>query len=143
VILPSIDGFETCLRLRGADVWAPVLMLTARRALEDRVGGLDGGASHELRTPLAILRTELELALAKGRSPEEAARRAGLAFSRPPRASAPAAVASALSMVRTVARAHGGEAHGGEAQAANRDGGGADVWLALPLGVKRSVYPFR
>ena len=44
VMLPGIDGFETCRRLRGAGVWAPVLMLTARDAVEDRVAGLDSGA---------------------------------------------------------------------------------------------------
>src|SRR5439155_23749057 len=44
VMLPGIDGFETCRRLRSAGVWAPVLMLTARDAVEDRVAGLDTGA---------------------------------------------------------------------------------------------------
>ena len=43
VNLPGIDGFEVCRRLRADDVWAPVLMLTARDAVEDRVAGLDGG----------------------------------------------------------------------------------------------------
>src|ERR1700750_3246167 len=41
VILPGIDGFETCHRLRTEGVWTPVLMLTARGALEDRVRGVD------------------------------------------------------------------------------------------------------
>ncbi|HEX4759176.1 MAG TPA: response regulator, partial [Thermoleophilaceae bacterium] len=44
VMLPGIDGFEACRRLRAEDVWAPVLLLTARDAIEDRVAGLDGGA---------------------------------------------------------------------------------------------------
>jgi two-component system OmpR family response regulator len=44
VMLPDIDGFETCRRLRAQDVWAAVLMLTARDSVEDRVAGLDGGA---------------------------------------------------------------------------------------------------
>ena len=39
VMLPDIDGFEVCRRLRGAGVWAPVLMLTARDSVEDRVAG--------------------------------------------------------------------------------------------------------
>ena len=44
VMLPDIDGFEVCRRLRAAGVWAPVLMLTARDSVEDRVAGLDSGA---------------------------------------------------------------------------------------------------
>src|SRR5690348_14872459 len=48
VMLPGLDGFETCRRLRGAGVWAPVLMLTARDAVEDRVAGLDSGADDYL-----------------------------------------------------------------------------------------------
>jgi two-component system, OmpR family, response regulator len=54
VILPGIDGFETCRRLRGAGVEAPVLMLTARGALEDRVAGLDGGADDYLTKPFSF-----------------------------------------------------------------------------------------
>ena len=51
VMLPGIDGFEACRRLRAGAVWAPVLMLTARDALEDRVAGLDGGADDYLTKP--------------------------------------------------------------------------------------------
>ena len=54
VMLPGIDGFETCRRLRDADVWAPVLMLTARDAVEDRVAGLDSGADDYLVKPFAF-----------------------------------------------------------------------------------------
>ena len=52
--LPSIDGFETCRRLRNDGVWAPVLMLTARDAIEDRVAGLDGGADDYLTKPFSF-----------------------------------------------------------------------------------------
>jgi two-component system OmpR family response regulator len=51
LMLPGIDGIETCRRLRAADVWTPVLMLTARGQLADRVAGLDGGADDYLTKP--------------------------------------------------------------------------------------------
>ena len=51
--LPGIDGFEVCRRLRADDVWAPVLMLTARDAVPDRVAGLDGGADDYMTKPFA------------------------------------------------------------------------------------------
>ncbi len=54
VILPGIDGFETCRRMRGEGVWSPVLMLTARGAVEDRVAGLDGGADDYLTKPFSF-----------------------------------------------------------------------------------------
>jgi two-component system, OmpR family, response regulator len=54
VMLPGIDGFETCRRLRADGVWAPVLMLTARDAVEDRVAGLDHGADDYLVKPFSI-----------------------------------------------------------------------------------------
>jgi two-component system OmpR family response regulator len=54
VMLPGLDGFETCRRLRGAGCWVPVLMLTARDAVEDRVAGLDSGADDYLVKPFAF-----------------------------------------------------------------------------------------
>jgi two-component system OmpR family response regulator len=54
VMLPGISGFETCKRLRTDDVWAPVLMLTARDSVEDRVAGLDTGADDYLVKPFAF-----------------------------------------------------------------------------------------
>jgi two-component system, OmpR family, response regulator len=54
VMLPGIDGFETCRRLRADGVWAPVLMLTARGAIDDRVSGLDGGADDYMVKPFAF-----------------------------------------------------------------------------------------
>src|SRR2546430_13399973 len=54
VMLPGLDGFETCSLLRGAGVWAPVLMLTARDAVDDRVAGLDSGADDYLVKPFAF-----------------------------------------------------------------------------------------
>src|SRR5436305_8473242 len=43
LMLPDLDGFEVCRRLRAAGVWSPVLMLTARDSVDDRVAGLDSG----------------------------------------------------------------------------------------------------
>ncbi len=54
VMLPGLDGFEVCRRLRADGVWTPVLMLTARDAVEDRVAGLDGGADDYLVKPFAF-----------------------------------------------------------------------------------------
>ena len=54
VMLPGIDGFETCRRLRADGIWSPVLMLTARDAVADRVAGLDGGADDYLTKPFAF-----------------------------------------------------------------------------------------
>ena len=54
VMLPGIDGFETCRRLRADGVWAPVLLLTARDAVEDRISGLDGGADDYLTKPFSF-----------------------------------------------------------------------------------------
>jgi two-component system OmpR family response regulator len=54
VMLPGISGFETCRRLRNDGIWAPVLMLTARDSIEDRVAGLDTGADDYLVKPFAF-----------------------------------------------------------------------------------------
>jgi two-component system OmpR family response regulator len=54
VMLPGADGFETCRRLRADGRWLPVLMLTARDAVEDRVRGLDGGADDYMTKPFSL-----------------------------------------------------------------------------------------
>ena len=54
VMLPGIDGFEACRRLREAGVSAPVLMLTARDAVEDRIAGLDTGTDDYLTKPFSF-----------------------------------------------------------------------------------------
>ena len=54
VMLPGVDGFETCRRLRTAGVWTPVLMLTARDSVDDRVAGLDAGADDYLTKPFSL-----------------------------------------------------------------------------------------
>src|SRR5206468_3143318 len=54
VMLPGVSGFETCKRLRDAGVWSPVLMLTARDGVDDRVAGLDAGADDYLTKPFSF-----------------------------------------------------------------------------------------
>jgi two-component system OmpR family response regulator len=54
VMLPGIDGFETCRRMRDDGVWTPVLMLTARGAVADRIAGLDGGADDYMTKPFEV-----------------------------------------------------------------------------------------
>jgi two-component system OmpR family response regulator len=54
IMLPDLDGFEVCRRLRADGVWAPILMLTARDAVADRVAGLDTGADDYLLKPFVF-----------------------------------------------------------------------------------------
>src|SRR4249919_2715559 len=54
VMLPGGDGFDVCRSLREKGQWAPVLMLTARDAVEDRVAGLDAGADDYLTKPFSF-----------------------------------------------------------------------------------------
>jgi two-component system OmpR family response regulator len=54
LMLPGLDGVEVCRRLREAGRWVPVLMLTARDAVEDRVRGLDAGADDYLAKPFSF-----------------------------------------------------------------------------------------
>jgi two-component system OmpR family response regulator len=53
-MIPEPDGFEVCRTLRVAGHWMPVLMLTARSAVSDRVAGLDAGADDYLTKPFAF-----------------------------------------------------------------------------------------
>ena len=54
VMLPGRDGFAVCRELRESGIWAPILMLTARDAVEDRVEGLDSGADDYLTKPFSF-----------------------------------------------------------------------------------------
>ncbi len=54
IMLPGIDGLEVCRRLRAAGVWTPILLLTARDSVRDRVAGLDGGADDYLTKPFSF-----------------------------------------------------------------------------------------
>jgi two-component system, OmpR family, response regulator len=55
VMLPGLDGIEVCRRLRESDSWVPVLLLTARDGIGDRVRGLDAGADDYLVKPFSLL----------------------------------------------------------------------------------------
>ncbi|MCV2491795.1 response regulator transcription factor [Geodermatophilus sp. YIM 151500] len=69
VMLPGLDGFEVLRRLRAAERWTPVLMLTARDAVQDRVRGLDGGADDYIVKPFAFseLLSRLRAVIRRGR----------------------------------------------------------------------------
>jgi two-component system OmpR family response regulator len=54
-MLPGMDGFQLCRRLRESGSWAPVLMLTARDGVTDRIRGLDAGADDYLVKPFSLL----------------------------------------------------------------------------------------
>jgi len=71
VTMPHMDGFETCRRLRAGGVWTPVLMLTARDAVEDRVRGLDGGADDYLTKPFSLAELTARLRALVRRGPIE------------------------------------------------------------------------
>ena len=74
VMLPDISGFAACRMLRERGVWAPVLMLTARDAVEDRVAGLDSGADDYLVKPFALAELHARLrSLARRGRPERPA----------------------------------------------------------------------
>lgn len=68
VLLPGLDGFKTCAALRAQGIWTPVLMLTARDAVEDRIEGLDSGADDYLTKPFSIaeLRARLRALVRRG-----------------------------------------------------------------------------
>jgi two-component system OmpR family response regulator len=69
LMLPGIDGLEVCRRLRESGVWSPILMLTARDAVRDRVAGLDRGADDYLTKPFsyAELLARLRAIVRRGR----------------------------------------------------------------------------
>ena len=71
VMLPGADGFEICRRMRGNGVWSPVLMLTARDAVDDRVNGLDAGADDYLAKPFAFEELLARLRALTRRAPAE------------------------------------------------------------------------
>ena len=71
VMLPGVDGFDVCRQLRDLGVWSPVLMLTARDAVEDRVNGLDAGADDYLVKPFSLEELLARLRALVRRAPAE------------------------------------------------------------------------
>jgi two-component system OmpR family response regulator len=69
VLIPGISGLEVCRRLRAAERWSPVLLLTARSGVADRVEGLDAGADDYLAKPFSFAELAARVrALIRGRS---------------------------------------------------------------------------
>jgi two-component system OmpR family response regulator len=74
LMLPGRDGLSVCRELREAGVWSPILMLTARDGVEDRVAGLDGGADDYLTKPFSFAELLARLrALTRRGTPERPA----------------------------------------------------------------------
>jgi two-component system OmpR family response regulator len=71
VMLPGQDGLATCRALRDAGVWTPVLMLTARDAVESRIEGLDSGADDYLVKPFSFSELLARLRALVRRAPAE------------------------------------------------------------------------
>ncbi len=77
--LPGLDGFEVCRQLRRAEVWTPVLMLTALGDIDDRITGLDAGADDYLVKPFAFgeLLSRVRALIRRGRPPRPPELRCG------------------------------------------------------------------
>jgi two-component system OmpR family response regulator len=71
VMLPGGDGFSICRELRESEVWTPVLLLTARDAVDDRVVGLDAGADDYLVKPFSFSELLARLRALRRRAPVE------------------------------------------------------------------------
>jgi DNA-binding response OmpR family regulator len=85
ILLPEMNGLEVCRRLREAKVHTPVLMLTARDAVEQRVQGLDAGADDYLTKPFAVAELQARvraLGRRRGETEEETLRAADLTLDR-------------------------------------------------------------
>jgi two-component system OmpR family response regulator len=71
VMLPGTNGFDVCRRLRELGTWTPVLMLTARESVDDRVQGLDAGADDYLTKPFSFAELLARLRALVRRAPVE------------------------------------------------------------------------
>jgi two-component system response regulator MprA len=80
VMMPKLDGWEVCRRLRAAGVTSPVLLLTAKDEVQDRVKGLDLGADDYLVKPFALEELMARVRALLRRRPEQAEEQKGLRF---------------------------------------------------------------
>lgn len=81
VMMPRVDGLEVCRRLRGSGDPLPILVLTARDAVSERVAGLDAGADDYLPKPFALEELLARLrALLRRRGPSESGKASALSF---------------------------------------------------------------
>src|SRR5205823_8444775 len=82
IMLPKLDGFGVCRKLRADRKTTPILMLTAREAVEDKVAGLDTGADDYLTKPFAFteLLARVRALLRRGRSEEHTSELQSLAY---------------------------------------------------------------
>jgi two-component system OmpR family response regulator len=71
VMIPAPDGIEVCRQLRARECWLPILLLTARNAVEDKVRGLDAGADDYLPKPFAFAELFARLRALLRRDPAE------------------------------------------------------------------------
>src|SRR3989442_15538572 len=71
VMLPGANGFEVCQGLRALGRWSPILMLTARDGVDDRIRGLDAGADDYLMKPFAFGELLARLRALVRRGPQE------------------------------------------------------------------------
>ena len=71
VMLPGQNGLEVCRLLRESGVWSPILMLTARDGVEDKVSGLDSGADDYLTKPFSFAELLARLRALTRRGPSE------------------------------------------------------------------------
>jgi two-component system, OmpR family, response regulator len=108
VMLPGVDGFEVCRRLRKDGVWTPVLMLTARDDVADRVNGLDTGADDYLTKPFSFEELLARLRALTRRAPADAASTSSLCRPRSSRCSSCSCAAQASpSRARSCSTARG------------------------------------
>src|SRR3972149_9852755 len=72
IMLPKMDGLEVCRRLRNRNLNIPILLLTAKSQVEDKVAGLDSGADDYLTKPFAFLELRSRIQALLRRSRQEA-----------------------------------------------------------------------